>query len=381
MYKSLSMNAGLKTIKKYAFRLAEADMVFWLMPPIMLILIAGTLAQRWMGLWPAIDVFFSTFIIWASPFSIPIPLPGTLTLLGILSLNLTLKFLLKSEWSWKKSGIILSHLGAIILLLGGLLTAATAREFFMLIPEGAQTPFIYSYSARELAIYEDGEPIAKLPYENIEDWDTSALPFKIDIRRHCINCNILKREESQGYDENAVYQLMARFMAFENKQPEPQPEINLTGIEFKLGGTDQDGIYIAFDGMPKPIEISMNDREFTLIFGKAQKRLPFNIALNDFSKQVYGGTETARSYHSDIVVKDGGLEWPTRIEMNKPLRYKGYTFFQSSFEQTPDSEATILAVVENKGRLFPYIGTFVIGMGLLLHLIIVIFIRKREHAK
>jgi len=44
--------------------------------------------------------------------------------------------------------------------------------------------------------------------------------------------------------------------------------------------------------------------------------------------------------------------------MNKPLRYKGYTFFQSAYERDQSGEEiTILAVVENKGRIFPYLGT------------------------
>lgn len=71
------------------------------------------------------------------------------------------------------------------------------------------------------------------------------------------------------------------------------------------------------------------------------------------------------------------MRWNALIEMNAPLRYKGYTFFQSSFDQNEQGEATVLTVVENKGRLFPYIGTFVVALGLLLH-IFIIFRRKRR---
>ena len=141
--------------------LIDADMVFWLMPPLMVLLIAGTLAQRWLGLWPAIDQYFSTFIIWLGP----IPLPGAYILLGLLSLNLVLKFLLKSEWKWAKSGIILAHLGAIILLFGGLLTALTAKETFMLIPEGNATSYTYSYDQRELIVFEEQEVLMRLNFD------------------------------------------------------------------------------------------------------------------------------------------------------------------------------------------------------------------------
>jgi hypothetical protein len=56
--------------------------------------------------------------------------------------------------------------------------------------------------------------------------------------------------------------------------------------------------------------------------------------------------------------------------MNEPLRYSGYTFFQASFIEGLDKEATVLAVVKNYGRLFPYISSIIMSVGLLLHLLI-----------
>ena len=162
-------------ISKSLVRLAEADMVFILLPVLMLLLVAGTLAQRWMGLFRAHEMFFSSFVIWLGP----LPLPGGFTVLGLLSVCLTLKFLLKSEWSLRKSGIILSHLGALILLIGGLMTAITARESFMMIPEGQETHFIYAYNSRSLSIYENGRERLRLPFSAREDWDKAKLPFKI----------------------------------------------------------------------------------------------------------------------------------------------------------------------------------------------------------
>ena len=169
-------------------------------------------------------------------------------------------------------------------------------------------------------------------------------------------------------------------MTVSDKSLEAEPERNLSGIEFEITGTDDDGHYIAFDGMPKPITVPKDGQTYTLIFGKAQNILDFSITLEDFVKQDYGGTNIAKSYHSDIILHDGNVNWPVRIEMNEPLRYKGYTFFQSSFEETPDKDATILAVVENKGWIFPYIGSALIGFGLLLHFFMITIKRKQEHA-
>ncbi|MCB9983836.1 MAG: cytochrome c biogenesis protein ResB [Rhodospirillales bacterium] len=365
----------MKILVTLLYRLAKADMVFWLMPPLMALLVAGTLAQRWMGLWPAMEMFFSGFVIWAGP----VPLPGAYTLLGILSINVTLKFLLKSQWRMRKIGIHLSHLGTIILLLGGLLTAMTAHEYYMIIPERQETPFIYDYHERALNIFENNRQIARLDFDDIKSWNLSTLPFRLNVQSHCQNCEIKKRQEQPGYDPDQPWQGMARFMIFEAKPPEKDPEADLSALEFTVTGTEADGIYVAFDAMPGPIEFIVGEKHYTLMFGKRQSILPFSIALKDFVKDDYGGTAMARSYHSDVIIKDGSLEWPVRIEMNQPLRYRGYTFFQSSFEQSMDSETTILAVVENKGRLFPYIGSIVLSLGLILHFILSLTSRPKEN--
>jgi hypothetical protein len=344
-------------------RLGEADVLFWIMPPLMLLLVAGTIAQRWIGLHAAHQMFFSSFIVWWGP----LPLPGGFTLMAILSFCLGLKFLLKSEWSLQKSGIILTHLSVLVLLFGGLLTAITARESFMIIPEGQETPFIYDYNARSLVVYENGAQRLQLDFAKIEDWQTKTrtLPFDLKVVDSCQNCAIEKPETPP---DNA--RSMARFMVLSAKKSELEPEANLSGATLDLSGIapDIDGRYIVFDGMPKAIEFIKDGRSYALIFGKNQTELPFSIALVDFQKQLYGGTDTAKSYASDLVIKDKGGEWPVRIEMNKPLRYRGYTFFQSNFEETPEYETTILAVVENEGWLFPYVGTFGLALGLLLHM-------------
>lgn len=374
------MNISADNLKKTLHRLAEADMVFFIMPALMILLVIGTVAQSWIGLYAAHQNFFASFIAWLGP----VPIPGGYTLLGILSFNLALKFLLKSNWNWQKSGINLSHLGALVLLIGGLATAISARESYMVIPEGTSTPYIYSYNSRELVIYKNDLETITIPFEELETTTIKNLPFEISVIETYENSEINKREETANYDPEKSYQSMAKFMALSNKKTEKEPEENIAGLTFEIAPSDtsenfdtlQTGLYIAFDGMPKPIEIKYKNDTYRIIFGKAQTLLPFSIALQDFVKESYSGIDMAKNYHSDVIVQDNTLEWPVRIEMNSPLRYRGYTFFQSSFEQTPETEITILAVVENKGWLLPYIGTLIIGAGLILHLLLTLYGRR-----
>ncbi|MGB4058050.1 MAG: cytochrome c biogenesis protein ResB, partial [Alphaproteobacteria bacterium] len=305
--------------------MTRADMAFYLLPPLMLLLTIGTIAQKPMGLYAAQKMFFASFIVWAGP----LPLPGGYTLIGLLSLSLLAKFLLRSDWSWRRAGVNLTHLGILILLFGGLSAALQSRESFMIIPEGVETAYTYDYHQRILYIFENDTLKQSIPFKKLHG-KISGLPFEIEILNTCKNCNITKRTA------DGEWRGMAQFMALETKTPDKEPEADIPGLTFTINGLtpEENGTYIAFEGMPKPVILQAGKREYKIIFGKQQDQLPFSIRLDDFKKESYPGTDKARAYSSDIVILDGGVEWPARIEMNAPLRYKGYTFYQSSFGQS-----------------------------------------------
>jgi hypothetical protein len=363
----MAMSSMLHRTKNLLLALARADTAFFILPALMAILIVGTVAQRWMGLYDSQHLFFMSFIFWAGP----VPLPGGALLIGTLTLGLSLKFIFKSRWSRLKAGINLTHLGVLILLAGGFLTALWAEESYMLIGEGQSSPYIYDYFRQEAIITQNDAPIGRVPFDKLKErgaWP--PLPFHVETLQTCRNCEILKREEDTEDKEGNAYRGMAGFMALRAKRPDPVTENNLSGFTLKITGLDeeQNGIYIAFDPMPKPIVVTYGEDTYKLVFGKRQTRLPFSLELVDFKKETYPGMDMAKAYSSALIVHDGGISWPVTIEMNKPLRYKGYTFFQSSFEQTPETERTVLAVVKNRARLFPYIGTLIVALGLLLHI-------------
>ena len=84
---------------------------------------------------------------------------------------------------------------------------------------------------------------------------------------------------------------------------------------------------------------------------------------------LHPGTDMAKSYSSDVILIDGDISRPVLIQMNEPLRYMDYTFYQSSFNEGPNVDTTILAVVKNYGRLFPYISSIIMCIGILFHML------------
>jgi hypothetical protein len=360
-----------------AKRLAKPDILFWVLPFLMVLVVLGTLAQKSIGLYAAHQLYFSSFVFLLGGV---VPFPGGYTLLGILSLNLLLKFLLGSVWSWPKAGIILTHFGALLLLVGGLLTALTAEEGSMIIPQGETRSTIDDYHQRELRILKDGVPVFHLPHDRLKDGlavSDPALPFSLTVDQYCFSCAITKRAEEDQED----WHRPGMFMQLNDAVARPEDEANLTGIEFSVSGIDedQDGKYLTFDRFPKPPILNVGGHSYTVEIGRMQRPLPFSLTLKSFEQDFHPGTMMAKAYRSEVLVKDGDKEWPVIIEMNEPLRYRGYTLYQSSFDESGETAATVLSVVRNSGKLFPYISTGIMTIGLLLH--ILLRLRSRQERR
>lgn len=63
--------------------------------------------------------------------------------------------------------------------------------------------------------------------------------------------------------------------------------------------------------------------------------LGFEIACKDFEVEFYGNSDMPKEYKSLLLVRDGERSFEKWIEVNEPLKYKGYTFYQSSYGTWP----------------------------------------------
>lgn len=72
------------------------------------------------------------------------------------------------------------------------------------------------------------------------------------------------------------------------------------------------------------------------------------------------------------VIEDGKEIMTQRVEVNHPLRHRGYRFYQSSFnDQLVDSQGrwtTILEVRRDKGSVFIWAGILIVTLGLIMGL-------------
>ncbi|HEY9113272.1 MAG TPA: cytochrome c biogenesis protein CcsA [Bacteroidales bacterium] len=117
------------------------------------------------------------------------------------------------------------------------------------------------------------------------------------------------------------------------------------------------------------VHLDMNGVHIDMTYGAQKYELPFSLALEDFELERYPGSMSPSSYASDVILIDeaDNVNMPYRIYMNHVLNYKGYRFFQSSYDR--DELGTVLSVNHDYwGTFFTYVGYFLMTLGMFLTL-------------
>ncbi len=118
------------------------------------------------------------------------------------------------------------------------------------------------------------------------------------------------------------------------------------------------------------ISLDLDNQQLKMAWGSLPVKVPFSIRLNDFQLEKYPGSESPSSYASEVTLIDTekGIEKNVRIFMNNTLFYKGFKFFQSSYDR--DERGTILSVNHDFwGTWITYAGYFFMVLGIVLSLL------------
>ena len=107
-------------MKRELIRICSSPKLFvyslvWLM----VLVTVGTVAQKDIGLYASQQKYFSSYFFFIGP----LPLPGGRVVLALMLINLVSMMFKQNLWKMKKIGVIVVHLGGIMLLVGAGLTA------------------------------------------------------------------------------------------------------------------------------------------------------------------------------------------------------------------------------------------------------------------
>lgn len=117
----------------------------------------------------------------------------------------------------------------------------------------------------------------------------------------------------------------------------------------------------------EPVKFSLNGMNFIINYGAKYIEIPFALKLRNFEMERYPGTNSASSYASEVTVLDKDKSFDYRIFMNHVLDYKGFRFFQSSYDA--DEKGTVLSVNHDFwGTMVTYVGYGLMFLGMILTL-------------
>jgi len=354
-----------------------------------ILIFAATLDQVNLGIWAVQQKYFhSLFVLWRVG-DIPVPVfPGGYLIGSFLLVNLISAQVYRFKLSAKKSGIWLTHVGLIVLLVGELLTGLWQEEFALRLDEGQTKNYSESYRFNELAITEttdaNFDDVVVIPEKIVaagEAIQHAKLPFRIVPKLYYPNATIPEGDAKATPPTLATkgigLQVGVAPLPLTYKQDErnvPAAYVELVGAEGPIGTW----LVYANPGMP-PQRFEYAGRTWKIGFRFQRTYKPYSLTLLKFSHDVYSGTELPKNFSSRIRLNtpDGRDDREVLIYMNNPLRYAGLTFYQSGFD---GSKTTILQVVRNPSWQLPYIACALMTLGLLIQFSIhlVAFIARRR---
>lgn len=354
----------------------------------MLLVFVATLDQVNLGVWAVQAKYFRSFIVYSHVGGIALPIfPGGYLLGGLLVINLVAGHVYRFGFTWRKSGIFLTHFGLILLLCGELLSGLWQREYQMRITQGQSKDYAESYRDRELVVIDTTDPklndVVAIPEPLLAKHamiQHPKLPFRLTTKEYYPNAQ-LQRLANPGASSLAT----AGFGTTETAIPLPvtyrEDERNEPAAFVELAAPGQSlGTYLVSTQMVMPQEFSYGGRTWQIALRSTREYYPYSLTLLKFSHDRYAGTDIPKNFSSKLRLKtaDGRDDRDVLIYMNNPLRYAGRTFYQQGYEN--NDQTTILQVVRNPSWMLPYVSCALMAAGLLVQfgIHLVGFVGKRR---
>jgi ResB-like family len=350
------------------------------------LVLRGTLYQVDHGIYAAKARFFSAWIVMIGGF---LPFPGVRLAVLCLILNQAAILIFKQQWRPAKAGLIVTHLGILVLLIGGGIVSYTAKETFLDLWEGETSGEALSYRDWELATWTKAKAgaataVRATAFDTLRPGQTypSTLPgATIAIESVYKNCAALMPSAmAEGISASAM---QSSVDSIEAEKPAADPSDNVPGaVITAAAGNGHSARAVLYGGSADPVRMPLGGDTLYCSVRRRPHPLPLSITLVKFVKEDYAGTQTARQFKSTIRAKGPDIDREVVISMNKPFRYRQYTFYQSSYSLSNGRQSSTLAVVENKGKWLPYIAGLLMAFGLLVHfgVKLVFHIRKQKAA-
>ncbi len=118
--------------------------------------------------------------------------------------------------------------------------------------------------------------------------------------------------------------------------------------------------------------VAIGGSDYHILYGLKTKPLGFQIELHDFMIETDPGTNKPASFKSLVQLKDpsAGINREQIIQMNEPLKYRGFKVYQSAYQQNSgEPDISIFTVARDPGNGLKYAGALIMiaGIGMLFY--------------
>jgi len=337
--------------------------------------------------------YFRSFFIYAqmrgTALTVPI-FPGGYLLAAFLLPNLLVAHFCRFRLSWRKSGIWLTHMGLILLLVGQGLSGLQQKDNQMRLDIGQTQRYSESFRENELAVIDVTDPkfdqVVAIPAARLEKKEQiqhPSLPFLIKTLAYYPNARLQARGPLTGPMPTLATAGVGTEVVV---QPAPltykTDESNWPTAYIELVGPDGSlGTYLVSTMLQETQGFNYAGRSWRLALRAERDYFPFALTLRKFTHDIYPGTDIPKDFASTIRIKsdDGKDDREIRIFMNNPLRYGGRAFYQAGYAN--NDRTSVLQVVSNPSWRIPYISCALIALGLAIEFGIHLFQFFRRRAK
>jgi len=344
----------------------------------------ATLEQIDAGLYPTLTKYFSWKSPWLTPElngkTVPIILPGGYYVSALLLLNMILGGIIRIRKGWKQAGNLISHFGIVFMLLGGGVAHHFSERGNMAIYEEETSNVAEDYHEYvvEVAESKDGKSgkihvirgkfLEGLTAGNPRILRFGDLPISLEISGYLGNC----QPESELINAPRNRELVVDGYYLREIDSFVETERNVAGCYARIVKADgsKSDPFILWGGQFHPFTVTVDGRNFTIDMRKRLWPMPFEVKLDKFIADFHPGTSRPAKFISDVRRVENGQEAKIRIQMNEPMRYEGYTFFQASYgpagAKPGEDMYSVFEIVRNPADHWPEYSLYVVAFGMLV---------------
>jgi hypothetical protein len=304
--------------------------------------------------------------------------PWFAAILGVLAINVFSVMVSRYRWTKHHTGFLMAHVGILLLLTGSVISLHRGLDSSMALFEG-ETSDRVALLEKALQVSVPGLgvngtfPVAfekRAPRPGHEQ--RFPVPSDVVLVVDDYYPHVSVTEGRSSPRAPLVRTVKPETPPAEEERRQPAVRLHLEGPR---GNTEPEWVLWG-----ERVRVAYGGEPVSIGFQSPEAVLPFKVTLLRFNNEPYPGSRMASTFESTVRVEDpeqGTFE--SLISMNHPLHHRGYVFFQSSFVEGRPM-MSIFSVARAPGLPLVYLGTTLIGVGIVWMFYVKPWLAKRQAA-